>query len=504
MKAKEAYDDSQHPHSHPRLDRPITSPPAEYANGFPGPPVVLASAYPPPPEALPQSHLLPKLPCGQRKPIWHNDSRIPYTLTTHIVPAAYWREDPDVLLPRTVEEGQDLSKEERQKLAQGGEKRLLEIRRELEADAVSRAKDGKSRRGQERVLWLCINRYVRNLKTQTKRDGLTLFFAHANGFNKETWEPTLAALLSLPTSQSSIQEVWVWEAANHGDSALLNEGNLNSLFHWRNAARDLVTFFTHYLPSKASSEALPTHLPRLLQSETANRIKHGLYDSNAGVKTRTIVGVGHSFGGCVSTLTSLSSPNNSNGNTNFFSLLILIDPVIKFPNPVGDRRSNDFAKSAIVRRSTWASRVAAKDAFLKSDFFKRWDTRVLDLYVEGGLVESQVPVKQVRLKMPPIQEAIAFADTWTGSEEAWVRLWRGELSPKDVGVRWVVPGLTNSKSLALTPYSTRERVWLRPDNAENVRMPGAGHLVPHEKPDDLGRLIGRWIEEYFAISKARL
>ncbi|KAG7095897.1 hypothetical protein E1B28_006584 [Marasmius oreades] len=488
MKATEGlYDDAQHPHSHPRRERSPTPPPPDLANGFPGPPVVLASAYPPPPEVLPPPHLLPELPSGQRQPIWHNDPRIPYTLTTHIVPAAYWREDPDVDLPSTVQEGGNLSKEERQRSARDGEARLLEIRRELEAEAVSRTKEGKPRRGQQRVLWLCFNRYVRIPNIQAKKDDLTLFFAHANGFNKETWEPTLAALLSLPTSQCSIQEVWVWEAANHGDSALLNQGNLNSLFHWRNAARDLLTFFTHYLPPKTSTDVLPTHLPRLSQCETAGRLKHGFYDSNVGVKTRTIIGIGHSFGGCVSTLASISSPSDSD------------------EDPINNDHPNSLARGAFGRRSTWNSREAAKGAFLKSEFFRRWDTRVLDLYVEEGLVESEVPVKQVRLKMPPLHEAIAFSDTRTGSEEAWVRLWRGELKAKDVGLKWVVPGV-GQKELGVTAYSTRTRVWLRPENSENVRMAGAGHLVPHEKPNELGHLIGRWTEEYLSVTgrKAKL
>ncbi|KAK1227540.1 hypothetical protein PQX77_009447 [Marasmius sp. AFHP31] len=502
----EAYDESKHPLSHPRLDQPPTRPPEHLVNGYPGPPIVLASAYPPPPEALPPAHLLPALPCEQRKPIWDGDARIPYSLTTHIVPAAFWREDPEVELPQTAKEGDVLSKEERQKLSANGEAQLLRMRRGLEDDAAKRASEGKKRRGHDKVLWLCFNRYVRCRSTdiEGKNNGLTLFFAHANGFNKETWEPTLAALLSSPGAQSLIQEIWVWEAANHGDSALLNEGNLNSLFHWRNGARDLVTFLTHYLPSRASSEELPTHLHRLTQSEIAQRQKYGFYDPSCGHKTRTIAAIGHSFGGCVCTLTSISSPVSPlpNANTNFFSLLVLIDPVILYPKPLNHEHPNSLAAGAFIRRNTWKSREAAKEGFLKSPFFKRWDPRVVDLYVEGGLVKAG---SQVHLKMSPLLEAIAFADTWTGAEEAWVRLWRGELSAKDVGMRWAVPG-TGQKELALYPWTTRERVWLRPENADNVRIPGAGHLVPHEKPNELGGLIWEWLSGYFGYSgqKARL
>ena len=39
--------------------------------------------------------------------------------------------------------------------------------------------------GHPKVLWNCINRYVRNNLSSSNRTGLTLFFAHANGFPKE-------------------------------------------------------------------------------------------------------------------------------------------------------------------------------------------------------------------------------------------------------------------------------------------------------------------------------
>lgn len=46
---------------------------------------------------------------------------------------------------------------------------------------------------------------------------------------------------------------------------------------------------------------------------------------------------------------------------------------------------------------------------------------------------------QVTLKTPSLQEAIMFVDTFTGGNEAWVRLFRGELDER-IEVRWVVPG----------------------------------------------------------------
>jgi hypothetical protein len=139
---------------------------------------ILSSCYPHP-VALESS--LPRLPTPQRKPIWANDRRIPYTLTTHIVPAAYWREELATELPQTPNEDGNLSKEERRTLVQNAEMRLRNLRKEaIEATAKLDGKIGG--RGHLKVMWLCLNRYVR---TSTVEGGYTLFFAHANGLHKE-------------------------------------------------------------------------------------------------------------------------------------------------------------------------------------------------------------------------------------------------------------------------------------------------------------------------------
>ncbi|ESK91674.1 toxin biosynthesis protein [Moniliophthora roreri MCA 2997] len=478
----EPYDDKNYPTSHPPLTRAPTPPPAEPRFEYPGPPVPLETVYPPSLELIPQ---LPSLPCGQRKPIWAEDPRIPYTLTTHIVPAAHWREDPDVELPTIPD---SISKDKRLQLAIEADEQLRRMRREKDQD--------KGKKGQKKVLWLVLNRYIRTV--ETGRDGLTLFCAHANGFNKEIWEPTLVSLLSSRTVQSSVQEIWAWDAVNHGDSALLNASRLNALFHWRNAARDLLTFFTHYLPTTVAG-SLPTHLPRVSEEEIVKRLKYGFYDPAKSRKTRTIVGIGHSFGGCASTLAAISLPPSL--SSNFFSLLILIDPIILSPNNDNHLTSlsngHPFAVGALTRRSEWPSRSTAKEAFLKSPFFQRWDPRVLELYIESALFVSSE--KQVKLKMPPLLEAVNFSETPTGSLEAWVRLWRGELS-KSVELRWVVPGVGQTVLGPGGPSETRTRVWLRPANAKNVRIAGAGHLIPHERPNELGEVIGKWIMEYLESS----
>ncbi|KAE9389787.1 hypothetical protein BT96DRAFT_834426, partial [Gymnopus androsaceus JB14] len=432
------------------------------------------------PGALPK----PNLPSTQRKPIWHADKRIPYSLTTHIIPTAYLREDSDVVLPDTPG---NVSKEERKEIVQKAEERLREIRRGYEDNG---------RKSQHKVLWLCLNRYARTFKST---GGFTLFFAHANGFHKEVrmiisaafsynrrdwfagWEPTLLSLLASQESQSLVQEIWVWDVFNQGDSALLNKGNLNSLIHTRTSTRDLLSFLIYFLPSSFASSSLPVHLPQVPKAEAQRRIRNGFFGH--GSLRLPICCFGHSFGGAISTLAAISHPS-------LFTSLCLIDPVISHPTPQFYYSPIGLSLGAISRRASWISREEARKGFMESPFFGSWDPRVLELYIEAALYQDH---DAVRLKTPPIQEAITFNDAETGAAEAWVRLWKKELDPR-IKLRWVMPGRTEWV-LDPRPNFTQERVWLRPENCSNIRMEGSGHLVAQEKPEMLGKEIRNFLED---------
>ncbi|KAJ3857114.1 hypothetical protein EV368DRAFT_30976 [Lentinula lateritia] len=461
---------------YPKPTSEILGPPNLPRYAYPGLPVDLSSVYPPP-EALQK----PSLPSGQRKPIWGDDDRIPYTLTTHIVPAAYFREDEDIVLPDTPTADESMTKEERKIYIQKAELKLREIRRKYEDEG---------RHPQHKALWLCLNRYARKF-THTAKGGLTLFFAHANGFHKETWEPTILSLLSSQQSQSCVQEIWVWEACNHGDSALLNIGKLNSLIHTRSAARDLLNFLIYYLPSTPALFPLPTYLPRVAQSEAQRRIQNGFTSHDS--PRNPICAVGHSFGGAISTLATIS-------HSSLFTSLFLVDPVITYPNPEFYYTPNSLVLGALGRRGSWNSREDARKGFLESAFFSSWDPRILDLYVETALYQDQA---RIRLKTPPIQEAIVFTDAGTGAPEAWVRLWKKELDPR-IKLRWAMPG-PGKPELDSRHNATQERVWLCPENCSNVRIEGSGHLIAQEKPVLLGKEIAHFLGEILsAETRARL
>lgn len=116
-------------------------------------------------------------------------------------------------------------------------------------------------------------------------------------------------LLNSTSGSQLIDEIWSWESVQHGDTAILNADNLTGIckvvlititsgltptsdaVDWRDNGRDILNFLLNYLPSTVTPAVLPTHLSRLPATESERR-------KTMGYNERTIVVVGHSFGGC--------------------------------------------------------------------------------------------------------------------------------------------------------------------------------------------------------------
>ncbi|KAF8912671.1 Alpha/Beta hydrolase protein [Mucidula mucida] len=297
---------------------------------------------------------LPHLPAYKPRPKWLREG---WSHSTHIIPAAYPRSSGEVQLPARPKFDPGKSKAERMQDVRRAHARLLQLRNSEPLPVRN-----------EKVLCICVDRYVR---LRDSGNGLTLFFAHANGLSKETWDPTISRVLDAHTERS-ISEMWVWDAVNHGDSYILNDGKLDMLFHWHEGARDLLNFLVYYLPSHPANK-LPLHLPRVEHSESARRLKRGL-------TLRKVVAVGHSLGGTICTLAALSHPV-------LFSSLILIDPIIVYP-VAGQQAERHFEKltlGALSRRDTWKDHQEARVQMSSVPLFQRWDLEVLNAYLEHGL-----------------------------------------------------------------------------------------------------------------------
>jgi hypothetical protein len=110
----------------------------------------------------------PVLPSPPRKPSFD----APFTLTTHLFPAAYLRTTRPIPLPKLPAAG--ATKEERRRVSAESALQLLDWSNDItESD------------GYPLILWNCVNRYIKKDLNSFNKTGVTLFFAHANGFPKE-------------------------------------------------------------------------------------------------------------------------------------------------------------------------------------------------------------------------------------------------------------------------------------------------------------------------------
>ncbi|EJU01434.1 hypothetical protein DACRYDRAFT_107985 [Dacryopinax primogenitus] len=174
-----------------------------------------------PPPTLHPPPSLPSLPSPPRPspfPGWE--------LTTHLIPSASPRASPTATT-------RNIRPQYPPTLEREKEDRAREVERLRVAMRAQRARDCErkswvSYEGEPR-LWNVLNRFMRSPARLSggagadAEDGLTILLTHANGFPKEVYEPFLSFLLS---SYTGIREIWVWEAVNHGDAALVNAAKL--------------------------------------------------------------------------------------------------------------------------------------------------------------------------------------------------------------------------------------------------------------------------------------
>ncbi|EKM75101.1 hypothetical protein AGABI1DRAFT_80306 [Agaricus bisporus var. burnettii JB137-S8] len=440
----------------------------------------MTSSYPPIPVTLPKPinyrPLLPvyppsdplnypPLPSKLRKPTFD----APYTLSTHIIPAAHLRRGPYIPVPAPPLP--DAPKDERKKAF-----KALKESIEKYGEDPNIAQDKH-----ERVLWNVLNRYVRNDLTKANSTGTTLFFAHGGGFPKEIWEPVLGRILKSMDAHV-IDEVWLWESFQHGDAGLLNSENMASLFYWSDNSRDIINFFLHFLPSDTVNKHLPIHLSRVSKWETERRI-------SSGFGHRNVVAIGHSIGGTAIALGAVDYPK-------LFSAIVLIDPIIfTQQTPTIYEWAMKALWNALLRKDTWDSKASAYAEFASSPYYKPFDRDVLKIFVDCGLYETTVTTPTgatksvVKSKLTTLQDAMLYAGG-SAAVECF-----DSLSKLDDSVRlhWIMAGAKHAPRFG-PPEAPHERVWIRPRNASNTIILKAGHLVIQEAPVEVAHDIIQFLE----------
>ena len=122
----------------------------------------------------PQLSTLPDIPSPPRKPAFE----APYVLSTHLIPSVHPRGYPDFPLPS--EPPANASKAKRKDIAIENCNILLK----QQDDWIQQR--GDQAPGSTKLLWNCLNRYVKiDLGEAKQPPRLTVFLAHANGFPKE-------------------------------------------------------------------------------------------------------------------------------------------------------------------------------------------------------------------------------------------------------------------------------------------------------------------------------
>jgi hypothetical protein len=119
---------------------------------------------------------LPQLPSPPRRPSFSRAGQGSWTLSTHIIPAAYPRTLPHIPTPPPCPITEDRAV--RKTWVESTAEQVINVHNDLQ----SHHGNGTTAGGSAESLWCVVNRYVR---ADATGNGVTLFCAHANGFPKE-------------------------------------------------------------------------------------------------------------------------------------------------------------------------------------------------------------------------------------------------------------------------------------------------------------------------------
>ncbi|KAJ6564055.1 Alpha/Beta hydrolase protein [Mycena capillaripes] len=212
-------------------------------------------------------------------------------------------------------------------------------------------------------------------------DGFSLLFAHCIGSHKEQWEPIIEQTFRMQHGKARhqcVREAWSFDWQSHGDAGVLNRELLES------TRADGVSAYEW-----AGAIAAFVRSPRM--------------------QGKRIVAVAHSAGAGAMLMSLKAIPLH---HIPFLSL-VLVEPTIATPelfNRAMAANVPTFVGATMMRRDRWRSRAEAA-AWLKGRApWKRWDSRVLQLFVDHALTDTPDGSGCVTLKCDRRQEALAFPD----------------------------------------------------------------------------------------------
>ncbi|RAK94893.1 alpha/beta-hydrolase [Aspergillus ibericus CBS 121593] len=347
-------------------------------------------------------------------------------------------------------------------------------------------------------LQLAIKQYIPLSNPNPGPDDITIIAGHANGIPKECYEPIWDELVAL--TNVKIKSIWFADCAHQGASGVLNEQILGDDPNWFDHSRDLLHMVNHFRDE---------------------------------IKT-PIVGIAHSFSCAAFVHLSIMHPR-------LFHSLIFLEPMIQLESPSkpGGRSPALWASS---RPDFWPSMEAATTYIQRNPFWRTWDPRARNKYIQHGL-------RPTPTALYPNTDSAGVTLTTTKAQEAWTYL-RFNASPRgsatDPTERLLGPDLATTTNATELHNNNPEYVsvcpwcclafeflpYVRPSvlfifgEKSHINIPdrrrdklertgtglggsggagagrvkeavisGASHLAPLEKVDDTARVLARWVEE---------
>ena len=257
-----------------------------------------------------------------------------------------------------------------------------------------------------------------------------LHWAHANGFNGQTYAPLLEPL------QNKF-DVYAWDARGHGRTKLPAEPK--TMTGWNIYADDLEHLISH------------------LAEQAGEKIWLG----------------GHSMGGCASIMVAAKRPDLVAG-------LILADPVIvpsfgaylfKLYSRLRNTGGHMLMRMAAKRRANWPDAATLEAAYTGRGAFATWQDGFLAAYVRGGVKPiDDGQGNSVTLACAPLWEAANFK------------------GPQVASIPWVKK-LRVPFTLLMAEHGSTTRgasAFHKPQVAKTISVvAGSSHFLPMEFPDRL-------------------
>lgn len=262
-----------------------------------------------------------------------------------------------------------------------------------------------------------------------------IHLAHANGFPPVTYQKAIQSLLPH------------YHVISFFARPLWGNTPPEWLHHWSQMADDLVESLKKFSPKK-------------------------------------IIGIGHSLGGVLTLYAATKE-------LDIFSRVILIDPTmlapnillkIKFMKLFGLETRYHLVKGALRRRRTWESTKAAYEYFRGRALFKNWSDEIVKLYAVS--MTGAVPEGGVQLIYSPEWEARIYKTIPTDVWKFAALLQQPTL---------VIRGETSN---TFTADSEKAFKKVNPKATFEV-VRGTGHLVPQEKPEEVGVFVENFLTKKF-------